>query len=127
MSILIKLTIWLPVLNHFANGNWRIYVNETTKVWDRMNKRDNELFYNDLRTLKWDIFCFSYWAGLRVYILKDPITTVDQARKRFTLFELTFKMICVMMAVLFTYYYSEYFLLLLVPFFNAVKLLNTLI
>lgn len=118
LCILFKVTAWLPAIILFANGNWRIYVNETQKVWDKMKKRDNELFYNDLRTLEWDLFCYSYWTGLRVYVIKDPMDTLDKALKRYHFIQGIFKVFCSTLILFFLYYFREYFLMLLVPFHN---------
>ncbi|XP_044011553.1 fatty acyl-CoA reductase wat-like [Aphidius gifuensis] len=115
----------IPDLLHFSYLNsWRIHVHETTKVWDKMNKRDNELFFNDLRKFDWGIYCCYYWFGIRKYVLKDPISTVDQGLKRFFYLQNGWNIFCIGFVFLILYIFSNYFSLLLIPFCNLIKLLN---
>ncbi|KAG8036510.1 hypothetical protein G9C98_003832 [Cotesia typhae] len=75
-----KITINMPTIRYWSSSDWRITVKETEKVWDRMNHRDKILFYNDIRTIDWWISGFSYWFGLKKFVLKEPM---DHARGRF--------------------------------------------
>lgn len=127
MGIVFKATLWLPTLSLFANGNWRIYVNETTKVWDRMNKRDNELFYNDLRSFDWNTYCYYYWAGLRLYVVKDSISTVKAAKKKFHLYKNILSLLFYVILLLFVYLSWDYVVIMFKPFLDLMKFVNNYI
>ncbi|XP_044011550.1 fatty acyl-CoA reductase wat-like isoform X2 [Aphidius gifuensis] len=115
----------IPDILYFSLlNNWRIHVHETTKVWDKMNKRDSELFFNDLRKLDWSIFCCYYWPSCRKYILKEPLSTLKQAKKRFFILQSAGKIFVIGVICLILYIFSNYLSLLLIPFINLIKLLN---
>ncbi|KAK0181959.1 hypothetical protein PV327_000136 [Microctonus hyperodae] len=69
VSIFWKLTRNLHVMFYFLNTNWRIHIQETQKVFNRMNERDRHLFFCDLRLFDWMTYGYSYWPGLRVVVL----------------------------------------------------------
>lgn len=48
-----------------------------------MSPKDKDIFIFDLRKLNWDEYFKSFYLGVRVYLLKDPLSTMSQARKRY--------------------------------------------
>lgn len=99
----------------FGNGNWRIHVNETQKVWDRMNKRDQHLFFCDFRLFDWVTYGYSYWPGLRVYILKDPMTTLPAARRKYAILQGLYEIFKAMLYTYILYYSLNYLLIIMSP------------
>ena len=51
-------------------------------VWDRMNYSDKKLFFCDIRDFDWKDYLDSYWNGMRIYLLNDPVSTIQEAKKR---------------------------------------------
>ena len=47
-----------------------------------MTPEDDKLFFCDLNRLDWVDYVKGYWDGLRLYILKDPISTIPAAEKK---------------------------------------------
>lgn len=47
-----------------------------------MTAGDQQIFPSDIRNVKWTDYNAKYCLGLRVYFGKDPLNTVDAARKR---------------------------------------------
>ncbi|KAK2575590.1 hypothetical protein KPH14_011299 [Odynerus spinipes] len=87
MSMLLRIEKHRSELLYFMVNNWTIKVDEMVKIWERMNTTDHELFFCDLRELDWERYCIIYWRGLRVYLLKDPMDNLEEA-KRTNLYEL---------------------------------------
>lgn len=53
------------------------------KLWNKMNSRDQEIFNFNMKNLDWDEYFFVHVRGLRMYLLNDPLDTVDEARSKF--------------------------------------------
>ncbi|KAK0181960.1 hypothetical protein PV327_000137 [Microctonus hyperodae] len=115
LSIWWKVTMNLRRIFFFGNGNWRIHVNETQKVWDRMNKRDQHLFFCDFRLFDWVTYGYSYWPGLRVYILKDPMTTLSAARRKYAILQGLYEMFKAALYIYILYYSLNYLLIIMSP------------
>lgn len=52
----------------------------------KMTDRDRNIFFCDLKKLNWDDYFREHYKGVRVYLLKDPMSTVPEARKRWNRF-----------------------------------------
>lgn len=50
-----------------------------------MTDVDKQLFPADSRDFNWNIFLYPYFAGLRVYMLSDPLTTWKKSYNRYKL------------------------------------------
>ena len=47
-----------------------------------MTPEDDKLFFCDLNRLDWADYAKGYWDGLRLFILKEPVSTIPAAKKR---------------------------------------------
>lgn len=52
-------------------------------MWQRLDARDQELFFFDIRQMNWDTFMTTYYRGIRQYLLKDPLDTIPEALVRY--------------------------------------------
>lgn len=43
-----------------------------------MKGQDKDLFEFSMSRLNWDMYFYTYTRGLRVYLLKDPLDTIDK-------------------------------------------------
>lgn len=59
----------------FANKRW-------VKLLSELTAEDRELFFCNIKDLDWDTYFYSYILGIRMYIIKDPIETLPQARTK---------------------------------------------
>ncbi|XP_046837373.1 fatty acyl-CoA reductase wat-like isoform X1 [Vespa crabro] len=59
-------------------------LNFTNKRWNellsKLTTEDRELFFCDIKDINWDKYFENYILGIRMYVLKDPIETLPQAR-----------------------------------------------
>ena len=56
---------------------------EMMKVCDKLGVTDKSLFNFDLRNFDWEEFTAQYIRGVRVYVMKEPLDNILEARKRF--------------------------------------------
>jgi fatty acyl-CoA reductase len=66
----------------FTNTNWKFTNGNVKRLWDRTNDGDRKLFPFDIRLVKWDRYYSNFLKGIRIYLLKDPLNTVPEARIR---------------------------------------------
>ncbi|XP_043486971.1 fatty acyl-CoA reductase wat-like [Polistes fuscatus] len=71
----------LEVLSYFSLNEWEITNERWIEALKKLKCEDRELFYCDMKDVVWDTYFKSYFLGIRLYILKDPIDTLPQARK----------------------------------------------
>lgn len=45
-----------------------------------MSDVDKKLFPSDARKFEWTKYLFAYYAGMRVYVLMDPLDTYHQSK-----------------------------------------------
>lgn len=71
-------------LDLFMNSEWIFSNDNTVALYNSLSKIDKELFEFNFENLDWDSYFRNYTMGLKVYLLKEPLDTVDQAKKRAT-------------------------------------------
>lgn len=48
-----------------------------------MNPADQQIFNFDIDNLDWDTYLKHMIPGLRVYVMKDPLDTIDKGYKKY--------------------------------------------
>ncbi|KAJ8919471.1 hypothetical protein NQ315_016571 [Exocentrus adspersus] len=76
-----KIDKFTRLLRHFAVNEWTFESNNTRSVINSMSEEDRKLFPCDLRNLDWEKYMERLVIGTRIYLLKDPMDTLPQARK----------------------------------------------
>ncbi|KAI4455140.1 male sterility protein 2-related [Holotrichia oblita] len=69
-------------LSYFTTKNFTFLSKRMHYLLDRMAAEDKKLFFCDLRQLQWNEFFETYFLGMRMYVLRDPIKTAKAARIR---------------------------------------------
>ena len=72
----------MDVLNYFTLQEWKFTNDRVQGIIDKLDKKDKELFQMDMREVIWDTYFQTYIKGVRVYLIKDPLDTLPQARIR---------------------------------------------
>ncbi|XP_043486007.1 fatty acyl-CoA reductase wat-like [Polistes fuscatus] len=71
------------VMNYFTFTEWE-FTNVTNdnvlKLWDKLSVVDKHKFFFNVSDIDWECFSNTYIKGVRVYLLKDPMETVDESR-----------------------------------------------
>ena len=70
------------VISYFALKTWTFRSENVRNLITHMSERDREIFYSDLKNLNWDEFHKAYFKGIRVYLIKDPLETLEAAKKK---------------------------------------------
>ncbi|XP_057337063.1 fatty acyl-CoA reductase 1-like [Microplitis mediator] len=121
IAMFYKITMNLKSILYWGTSDWRITVKETQKMWDRMNNRDRFLFYNDLRTINWSAFGYTYWFGIKKYLLKEPLVD-PPARRKYVMIQFVFHSFKNLIILYILYCLFSYWLSLISPITEFVKL-----
>ncbi|XP_055327144.1 fatty acyl-CoA reductase wat-like isoform X1 [Sitodiplosis mosellana] len=83
LAVCRKIKSMKNVITFFMNK--RIHFDNTNvvhEVYDRMTDVDKKLFPSDSRNFEWNNFLYAYFAGMRVYVLMDPLETFPKSRAK---------------------------------------------
>lgn len=83
-----KVHKFTEILTFFCTREWTFTNKNTQALWNKLNKTDQKLFPLSITTVSWLSFFREYMRGVRMYLLKEPDSTLEAARlrnKRFTL------------------------------------------
>lgn len=78
-----KIHKFSKVINYFSTNQWTFRNDNVLKLWDKMNPVDRKIFNFNMETLNWEHYFVQHIKGLRVYLLKDPMDTLELARVRY--------------------------------------------
>ncbi|GJQ86870.1 hypothetical protein Trydic_g13283, partial [Trypoxylus dichotomus] len=67
-------------LSYFTTKDFTFLSKRMHYLLERMTPEDKKLFFCDLRQLQWEEFFKTYFLGMRIYVLRDPIKTAKAAR-----------------------------------------------
>lgn len=70
------------ILAYFSNKEWTFVNDRIIKLWETQDSQDKELFNFDVNQISWEYFAQAHCLGLRVYLVKDDIHTLPEARKK---------------------------------------------
>lgn len=67
----------------FSTRQWIFHNDNTKKLLDKMDNKDKDIFCFDINSVQWDIFFFNIIKALRFYILKEPMSSLPELRRKF--------------------------------------------
>jgi len=70
----------MDVLNYFSTQEWKFTNNRLNTLLTKLTFKDREYFYFDVRDIDWNVYFETYILGIRLYLIKDPLDTLHQAR-----------------------------------------------
>ncbi|XP_015435285.1 PREDICTED: putative fatty acyl-CoA reductase CG5065 [Dufourea novaeangliae] len=82
LKIYKKIHKFMDVLNYFTTKTWKFSNDNFKAVLNKMSPEDRENFACDIARIDWDHYFRTYVRGVRVYLIKDPLDTLPQARVR---------------------------------------------
>jgi fatty acyl-CoA reductase len=71
------------VISYFCTRNWNFTNKNVQALWEKLDEDDRKLFDFDLEGLDWDKYFYNYVRGVRIYLLKDELTTVPRALAKY--------------------------------------------
>ncbi|GLV35486.1 waterproof [Carabus blaptoides fortunei] len=81
-KIYAKIDKMSTLLQYFSTRQWEWDNGNIQQLWNRMDYRDQLLFQFDVNNIKWDEILLHQIKSLRQFVLKDPMSTCEMARKR---------------------------------------------
>lgn len=80
LKIYKKIHKFMDVLNYFSTKQWSFGNERMCSLVNRLSTKDKNLFFCDIKKLVWDTYFQTYLQGIRVYLIKDPLETLPEAR-----------------------------------------------
>ncbi|XP_076178777.1 fatty acyl-CoA reductase wat [Ptiloglossa arizonensis] len=80
LKIYRKIHKFMDVLNYFTMKEWTFQNDTYKRMLHSMTPEDYENFSCDITRVNWDNYFRMYVRGIRIYLIKDPIETLQQAR-----------------------------------------------
>lgn len=77
-----KIHKFADVISFFATNEWMFTNNNVQRMWNRLSVRDQAFFNFNMKTMDWVDYLHHYIPGMRKYLLKDDMSTVDAARRK---------------------------------------------
>jgi Male sterility protein. len=71
------------VISYFSTRDWKITNKNVQELWQKMDEDDRKLFDFNIDGLDWDKYFYTYVRGIRLYLLKDDMSTIPQATARY--------------------------------------------
>lgn len=69
-------------ITYFTTNQWKFTNYNTQRLCKELNLADYQIFNLDMSKFEWERHAETFIAGLRVYVVKDPITTIPEGKIR---------------------------------------------
>lgn len=76
-----KLDYVFDCLNYFIIGEWNFKNNNVQALWKKLSKSDQGVFEFSMANVEWYAMFPTFVKGSRVYLFKDPLDTIPEAKK----------------------------------------------
>lgn len=96
-----KIDKFSTVLTYFATRKWVFTNDNVQNLWNKLSPEDQAKYPFDMKKLDWDNFFYNYIRGLRIYLLKDDMSTLPQAMVRWRRFYWAHQALKVIVGLLF--------------------------
>jgi Male sterility protein len=77
-----KIHKFANVISFFCTNEWTFTNDNVQMLWSNLNSQDRELFFFDMSLLNWEEYISHYMLGMRIYLFKDDLSNVNEARKK---------------------------------------------
>lgn len=67
-------------MGFFATNQWEFTNDNVLTLWKKLSIVDKNKFFFNVTDLDWDSYIMSYVKGIRVYLRKDPVETINKAK-----------------------------------------------
>lgn len=71
---------FMDVLDYFSTREWKFSNDNVKMLANKLSDKDRQQFPCDILQIDWDYYFRTYMLGIRVYLIKDPLDTLPQAR-----------------------------------------------
>ncbi|XP_072758532.1 fatty acyl-CoA reductase wat [Anoplolepis gracilipes] len=78
-----KINKFNSAISYFSSQQWQFCNDAVVQLWERTNLADREIFDFNIDNLDWESYLKHMIPGMRVYLLKDPMETLEKGRKKY--------------------------------------------
>ena len=71
------------MLKYFSERDWLFHDTNVQSLLEQLTPEDRNIFYFDIKQLNWASYLERCVMGVRQFILKDDLSTLPEARKRY--------------------------------------------
>jgi fatty acyl-CoA reductase len=71
------------VISYFGTHEWKITNKNVQALWEKLDEDDRKLFDFDIGGLDWEKYFYHYVRGVRIFVLKDELSTVPRALAKY--------------------------------------------
>lgn len=68
------------VLNPFLIKEWGFKNTNVQSLWSRLDSQDQEMFPFTMQNFDWHSYMDNYVKGIRIYLLKDDMKTLERSK-----------------------------------------------
>ncbi|KAJ8706265.1 hypothetical protein PYW08_010891 [Mythimna loreyi] len=72
------------ILFYFSTQDWQFSDKNVQSMWGSLSPADRVVFPFSIGEMSWEYMCETFLVGLRVYLIKDDLSTLPEARKKWT-------------------------------------------
>ncbi|XP_015189305.1 PREDICTED: putative fatty acyl-CoA reductase CG5065 [Polistes dominula] len=80
LNVYRKIEKFKHVMSFFSMNEWEFTNDNVLKLWDKLSIFDKSNFFFNVADIDWKCFFITYIRGLRVFLGKDPMDTVEESR-----------------------------------------------
>ncbi|XP_048487844.1 fatty acyl-CoA reductase wat isoform X1 [Plutella xylostella] len=95
------------ILFYFSTQDWRFSDQSVRNMWDTLSEQDKAVFPFSIADMNWEYLAETFLVGLRVYLVKDDLSTLPEARKKWNrlyYMHLTLKLVTLGLVLNIAYY-----------------------
>ncbi|KAJ9594172.1 hypothetical protein L9F63_014428, partial [Diploptera punctata] len=81
-----KINKFSDVISYFSTRDWKFTNDNVQLLWKKMDKGDRNLFDFNMDELDWEQYFHGYVRGVRIYLIKDELSTIPQAKIKYQRF-----------------------------------------
>ncbi|XP_018343278.1 PREDICTED: fatty acyl-CoA reductase 2-like [Trachymyrmex septentrionalis] len=78
-----KINQFTSTIAYFSTQQWQFNNDAVVKLWSRVTPADRQIFNFNMSNLNWELYLENMMPGLRLYLAKDPMDTLDEGREKF--------------------------------------------
>ncbi|XP_008559985.1 fatty acyl-CoA reductase wat [Microplitis demolitor] len=71
------------VISYFCTQQWKFRNDNVIKLWNKLNPTDRKIFYFHVGEFSWEDVLSKNIMGVRLFLLNDPIDTIEDSKKRY--------------------------------------------
>lgn len=98
-----KITKFETVISYFACRDWKFHNDNTQGLWNSLPEADKTMFPFSMKELDWEDYHKTHVLGLRIYLVKDDLSTMPQAMIKWRRFYVANKIIKTLFVLLMIY------------------------